>query len=330
MKRINQDIKNGTFSRVYLLYGPESFLRLSYTKKLCDAILPESDTMNRISFDGDKTQESGIMDFAETMPFLSERRLIRVKDSGFFKNAVDKLPEYMSRIPDYAVIVFCETEVDKRSRMYKAVQKHGYVSEFPLQSDEQLMRWGAGIMTRAGLRIKTSDMEYLVGRTGLDMSNLALEIDKVISYCEGKDVVTRADIDAVTVMQLEDRVFEMVDAVTALDQKKAFDLYADLLALKVPPLKILYLIARQFNQLLIIKELSEQGHSAVSIAQKSGIRDFVVRKSMGTVRKFTAAELREHVNSCTEMEAAVKSGNISDRLSVEMILVRFSARSSAV
>ena len=326
MKRINEAIKNNTYSRVYLLYGPESFLRLSYTKKLCDAILPESDSMNRVSFEGDKTTETAIIDFAETMPFFAERRLIRVKDSGFFKNAVELLPDYMSRIPEYAVIVFSETEVDKRNKLYKAVQKYGYVSEFATQKEDQLMRWGAGILGHAGLRITSSDMSYLLSRTGPDMNHLALEIDKVISYCQGRSSVTRADIEAVTGTQIENHIFEMIDAVTARNQKKALDLYADLLALKEPPLRILYLIARQFNQLLMIKELAVVGNSVPMIAQKTGIRDFIVRRSMNTVRNYTADELRKHITYCTKMEEAVKTGNIAERLSVELLLIRFSAR----
>lgn len=326
MKRINEAIKNNTYNRVYLLYGPESFLRLSYTKKLCDAILPESDNMNRISFDGDKISESAIVDFAETMPFFAERRLIRIKDSGFFKTSTEILPDYMSRIPEYAVIVFSETEIDKRNKLYKAVQKYGYVSEFATQKDDQLMRWGAGILARAGMKITASDMSYLLMRTGPDMNHLSLEIDKVISYCQGRNVVTRSDIEAVTGTQIENHIFDMIDAVTSRNQKKALDLYADLLALKEPPMRILFLIVRQFNQLLMIKELAAAGNSVPMIAQKTGIRDFVVRRSMNTIKGYSAAELRGNIAACAEMEEAVKTGNITDRLSVELLLIRFSAR----
>lgn len=326
MKRINEAIKTRTFNRVYLLYGPESFLRLSYTNKLCDAVLPESDNMNRTSFDGDKTSETAIIDFAETMPFFAEHRLIRVKDSGFFKNTTEFLPDYMARIPEYAVIVFSETEVDKRNRLFKAVQKHGYVSEFAMQKDAQLMQWGAALLQKAGLRITQNDMKYLLSRTGPDMSHLMLEINKVISYCQGRDVVTKADIDAITGIQIESHVFDMIDAVTARNQKKALDLYADLLALKEPPLRILFLIARQYNQLLMVKELASKGNSLQQIAARTGLREFVVRRAMNTGKAYPAAGLREHITACTEMEEAVKTGNISDRLSVELLLIRFSER----
>ena len=112
MKRIKNDIENKTFARVYLLYGPESYLRLNYTKRLCDAIVPESDTMNRLDLEGDNVRESEIIDFAETIPFFAERRLVRIKDSGLMKTGAELLPDYMKSIPGHAVLVFCETEAD--------------------------------------------------------------------------------------------------------------------------------------------------------------------------------------------------------------------------
>ena len=328
LKRINDDIKQNTFARVYLLYGPESYLRLYYTDRLCKAVLPESDTMNRALYEGDKTKESDIIDFAETVPFLAEHRLIRVKDSGFFKGSCELLPDYMKNIPDYAVIVFSEGEVDKRSRLYKAVRAAGYVTEFTAQSEDTLIRWGAGLLKKGGLQISRNDMNYLLSRTGTDMSHIMLEIDKLINYCSGQTAVTRQDIDAITGTQLENRIFEMIDAMTDGDQAKALALYADLLSLKEPPMRILYLIARQYNQLLTVRELMDEGISQSLIAQKTGMRDFIVRRNMRRAKSFSAQKLLDNVEKCVGMEEAVKTGRIGDRLSVELLLVQFSERRS--
>ena len=308
LKRINDDIKQNTFARVYLLYGPESYLRLFYTDKLCSAVLPESDTMNRALFEGDKTKESDIIDFAETIPFFAEHRLIRVKDSGFFKGSCELLPDYMKNIPEHAVIVFSEGEVDKRNRLFKAVRAAGYVSEFTAQKEDKLLQWGANLLKQGGLSISRNDMNYLLSRTGTDMSHIMLEIDKLINYCSGQKAVTRQDIDAIT------------DG----NQAKALSLYADLLSLKEPPMRILYLIARQYNQLLTVRELMDEGNSAGAIVQKTGMRDFVVRRNMNRAKSFSVQRLRDNVAKCIEMEESVKTGRIGDRLSVELLLVQFS------
>ena len=174
MKRIQSDIKSGTFSRVYLLTGPEGYLRLYYTKKLADAVLPESDTMNRTVISGDKIDENEIIGLCDTLPFFAERRLVLVKDSGFFKNTTDRLPDYVKNLPEETVLIFSERECDKRNRLYKAVKSAGCVAEFPVQTEAALLPWGAKLLANANLRITKNDLSYLIARVGTDMSLLSL------------------------------------------------------------------------------------------------------------------------------------------------------------
>ena len=79
--------------------------------------------------------------WTETMPFFVEKRVIMLEDTGFFKNQCTDLPEYMAELPDYLCMVFVENEVDKRSRMFKAVKKYGRVVEFAKQDSQTLIRW---------------------------------------------------------------------------------------------------------------------------------------------------------------------------------------------
>ena len=72
---------------------------------------------------GKKTEPKSVIDLAETMPFFADRRVIMLEDTGFFKNQCTDLPEYMAELPDYLCMIFVEDEVDKRSRMFKAVQE---------------------------------------------------------------------------------------------------------------------------------------------------------------------------------------------------------------
>lgn len=321
MKRIKNDIAEKKFARVYLLYGPESYLRLSYTNRLCEAIVPASDTMNRLVLCGDKIREGEVIDFAETVPFFADYRLVLIKDSPFFKGGAELLPEYMKSIPEQTVLVFSEREIDRRSKLYKAIQKAGYVSEFKELKESELMRWGGALLKKGGLKITADDMRYLLSRTGTDMNHIALEIDKLVHYCHGRDVAGRADIEAVTGTQVENHIFDMIEASTVGNQKKALDLYSDLLALKEPPMRILYLIGRQYNQLLMIKELLTEGNSPDLIAKKTGIHPFAAKKLAGIARKFSETALEQAVSTCTEMDEAVKTGQIGDRLSVELILL---------
>lgn len=100
----------------------------------------------------------------------------------------------------------------------------------------------------------------------------------------------------------------MIRAVAQKQQKKAMDLYYDLLALKEPPMRILFLIARQFNQLLQMKELKNQGYDQNSIASHMKIQLFIVKNSWRQMESFTYEELERAVRECVEAEEAVKTG----------------------
>ena len=148
-----------------------------------------------------------------------------------------------------------DREVDKRSRMFKAVQKHGRAVEFPVQNEDTLIRWVLGILKKEGKKITRGDMELFLGKTGTDMGLIDRELEKLLTYTMGRDVISAADIEAVCATQITNQIFDMVRAVSEKKQKKALGLYYDLLALKEPPMRILYLLARQFNLILQVKEM---------------------------------------------------------------------------
>ena len=318
--QIEKDIETRSFSNVYLLYGSESYLRIQDTNRLCNAITEEE--LNRLEVGGESVDENEIIGFAETAPFLPGHRLVRVKDSGFFKSAkTERIQDFVKDMPDYAVIVFSETEVDKRGKLFKAVSKAGHVEEYSTQSEGFLVDWGTSLFRQAGMNISRADMEYMLSLTGPDMGHLFLEVDKVASLCKGQAVVDRASIDAIVDVQVENHIFDMVEASTLGNKRRAMELYADLLSLKEPPLRILFLIARQYNQLLIVKELCGKGVPAPQIAKKAGMHPYAAKKLSSMAGRFETEFLKKAVNSCVELEESVKTGKLSDRLSVELALL---------
>ena len=321
MQTLNQDIKEKSLKKIYLLYGDEPFLVGSYKKKLREAITG-GDTMNFNYFEGKNPDVKEIISLADTMPFFADRRLILVDGSGFFKSAQEELAAYLPQMPDTTCLVFAESEVDKRNRLYKRVKELGYAAELNKQDTAQLMRWAAGILGRDGRKISRPVMEYFLERTGDDMENIRMELEKLVCYTMGRDVITKEDVDAVGTVHVTSRVFDMVAAIVAGNTKKAMDLYEDLLTLKEPPMRILFLIARQFNQLLQIKELTAAGKDKGAMASALKVPPFAVGKLTAQARAFTRDQILSWVTLCVETEEAVKTGRLSDRLAVELLIAR--------
>ena len=276
--------------------------------------------MNLTIFDGDHFSETAVIDQAETLPFFAERRVLRLDHTNLFKSASELLPDYLKELPDYLFLIFTENEVDKRSRMYKAVQKAGRCVEFQQMDEASLAKWVVSLLGREELRIRAADMSYLLSRTGADMNHIAREVDKLIHYCRGRGEVTQEDIDLVTSNRVEDRIFDMITALAEHRRREAMDLYADLLALKEPPMKILSLIGMQYNRLLMTKELADQGLSDSQIAQKAGMPPFAVKKQRRLHKNYSREKLLAAVAACVQTDEDIKSGRIRDALAVELLL----------
>lgn len=325
MKSLNEDIKTGQFKPAYLLYGEEAYLKKQYKDKLTKAMLPESDTVNYAYYEGKGTNPAELIDLAETMPFFADRRLIVVENSGFFKNATPELADYIKNMPETACFIFVESEVDKRGKMYKAVKDKGRAVEMGRQDEKTLLYWLAGMVKKEGKQIKESTDRYLVAKTGTDMENLEKEMEKLFSYTLGQTEITVQDVDEICTTQVTNKIFDMVEAVAAKQQKQALDYYYDLLALKEPPMRILYLLARQFKLLMEVKDLSGRGYDKPQIAKTAGLHPFVAGKYIKQCRSFSKEELRSIMEEAANTEEMVKTGRLNDRMSVELFIVKYSS-----
>lgn len=323
MKNILKNIKDNSYAPVYLLYGDENYLLRTYKNKLKEAIAGDND-MNYSYFEGKDVNIPAIIDIASTMPFLADKRLIIIENSGLFKTATDEAVKLVTDIPDECVIIYVEREVDKRNKLFKKVKESGYICEMTQQNNEVLSRWILDSITREGRKITGNTMNYFLSITGNDMENITNELEKVLSYTIGKDVITAQDIDAVCTAQTVNRIFDMITAMALKQRQQAIKLYNDLLTLKEPPMRILFLTSRQFANLLAVKEMTNLGTDNVTIASRLGIQGFLVNKYKNQARSFTAQTLKEAVESCIEAESDVKTGRIEDHLAVEMIILKYS------
>lgn len=321
MKQIAEDIKQNNFKQVYLLHGEERYLRRQYKDKLMHALSNDGDTMNTHVFEGKDIPIGEVIDLAETLPFLAEHRVILISDSGLFSSGGEKMAEYLSSPNESTIFIFNESSIDKRSKLFKAVQSKGYVAEFGVQDENTLKRWIAGVLAREGKKITENTVQLLISKTGTDMDNIHMELEKLICYSMGREVITNEDVDAICTTRISNHIFDMINAIAERQKSRALTLYYDLLALKEPPMRILFLIARQCNILLQVKELKSKGHDNKTIASKIGVPPFIVQKHINQAAKFKTSSLQRAVTQCVEAEEAVKQGRMNDRMSVEILIM---------
>lgn len=323
MQRLNQDIKTGQLNHIYLLYGEEAYLRKQYKDRLKEAIIGD-DTMNYHYYEGKNISVGEIIDQAETMPFFADKRLIILENSGLFKGGGEELAEYLKAPAETVYFLFVDTEVDKRSKLYKAVSSKGCAVEFGIQDETTLKRWILGMVKKENKKISESALNYLLEMTGTDMENIRKETEKLFSYCLEKEAITERDIEQICTRRISSHIFDMINAIADRKQKRALELYYELLALREPPMRILSLITRQFNLLLQVKELAEKGYQGRTIGEKVGLPGFIAGKYVTQASRFKKKELRETLKACVEADEAIKMGRMNDNMSVELLIVKYS------
>ncbi|MDO4554707.1 MAG: DNA polymerase III subunit delta [Lachnospiraceae bacterium] len=326
MKHIKEQISKGIFSPIYLLYGSEDYLVHQTKKMLCPAITDMEDTINFTKFEGKQTDPKEIASIAETMPFFQERRLILLEDTGFLKKASDDYLKILKELPETTIIVMVEQEVDKRNKIYKYIKTNGYICECTPPDEKTLMNWCGALLAKRGKKILKSDLSYLLAVTSTNMNQLKNELDKLADYAGERDVIKREDIDTIVTVEITNQIFDMISAIARKEQKKAMELYNHLLTLREPPMRILFLIARQFQLMLQIKDMKELRKTSKEMGQAAGLSPYIAEKYASQAQHFTKEKLKENLEKCAHAEEKVKTGQLGDRLAVELLIMQCSEK----
>lgn len=332
MEKLGKELQEGIFQKVYLFYGEERYLVLRYKDRLMKATVAPDDSMNLNIHKEASPDVSKVTDECLSMPFFADRRMVVVQDSGYFSSGKgsdekekDRLISLIGQLPDTTVLLFVETNVDKRSRVYKAVGKAGMTVSFEHPDGHQLSVWVKSKLRDHSIKITDQASDILFDRTGTDMSMISSQLDKLISCVGEGGTVTPEVVKGLVSERLEASIFNLVDAVGRRKRKEAVVKYDELVRMKEEKGRILYFIARQFNQLYQTKVLLERGAGRPEMMKAVDLKfDFQLRKLIDQSGYFTKDQLRMAVQDCVEMETRYKSGRIDVSMAIEMLLVKYS------
>ena len=325
MAVINAQIKNESYAPVYLFYGDETYLVNQYKKKLLEAVTDFEDNMNFARFAGEKTDPMEIIGFCETMPFFADRRVVLAEDTGLFKKSCEGFANRLQELPETSLILFVEQEVDKRNKLYKLVDKIGEALCFETPGEKTLAVWIKGMFQSEGKRIGDKAVQSIIEHTGSDMNLIKNEVDKLIDYTFGREEVTEADVVELCVGNVEGHIFEMIDAISKKQRERAIHLYHELMENREPAMRILFLIARQYDLLLKTKMCIAENKNYAETASVLGVPSWSVKKYAEQCGRYSEKELKEILEACQDTDYRLKTGQASDTVAVEVLIIRLSS-----
>lgn len=324
MLTLNKQLKENTYSNLYLLYGDEEYLKINYRDRLTSGILADT-TKGNINYHLYRQQDAtaeAIAEQALCLPFFADRQLLVVENSNLFK-AASSLADTLADIPDSTYIIFVENNVDKRNNLFRLLKKSGTVSEINHKKDSELLTWIAMYLKHSDCLITMRAAKLILSKCGVDMYQLSNELEKLISYVGEKKQIDIAEVEAVCTTTLSSRIFLMMDYIVSGKQAKALDLYRELLLTKEPPGKILSLLTKHISALTSIKEMTREND--MDIAKKLSVPSFTVKKYRAQASVFKKNELLACLTACVNTDFDIKTGKIQAQTAIEMLIISLSS-----
>ena len=338
-----------------LFHGPDEF---SAREELARLRATGGFDYNQDTFTGDEADFSQLRNICDTLPFLSERRLVVVlglpkrkrgaggddddasaaeppakatskgkkgKAGGADPRAfIQALADYAEHVPETTTLVVVAGEaLDAASPLLKAAQQHGKVRSFITPKGAALEQWVTKRAEATGASITPEATRLLIELIGDNLRLLALEVEKLSVYVGRGGRIGVEQARTLTPEVSQSRIFDLTDALARRDRSRALALLHELLANGEHPLGIVALTAAQTRALIQVKSLSERGMRSPQIAQVAGMAPFVVDKSLPLARQFSFAQLEAAHRALLDTDIALKSSRMSPELALDLLTIQF-------
>ncbi|MNI47075.1 DNA polymerase III subunit delta [compost metagenome] len=198
------------------------------------------------------------------------------------------------------------------------------LSFMPLGQNE-LVDWVIREVEKRGSRMDRTAAEALIAANGVQMTSLAVEVDKLCLYAGEGGLIDSAVVEQLVARSTEQNVFAMVEHIAGLKLDKALSIFYELLKQKEEPIKIAALIARQFRIMLQVQDLARQSYSQQQIASQLGLHPYAVKIAGEQARKFDSAKLKRILDDLAQLDYKMKSGGIDKVLGLELFLLKLGA-----
>jgi DNA polymerase III subunit delta len=299
---------------IYLFYGEDSFScnqKLNYWKK---EFVKKHDESGLESIDGNKIDPANFESNLESMPFLSEKKMIIVKNllsqKSTEKNKTinKKIAKTIEKTPDFSLLIFHEIQTpDKRTSLYKKIAKIGKIEEFPLLSINALTKRILDQARERNLKIDFNNANYLATQCGLDLWTINNELDKLELFIPNQEITPQA-IDEIVHPALSASIFRFTDGLGLKNYKEALKILKILVDSNEELSKIFFMIVRHFRILLQVKSMVDKNEPKHSITKKLKQHPFVIENMLKQSRNFSIEKLEKIYEELLQIDINVKTG----------------------
>ena len=326
-----RELKEKGPQRLYLLWGPEDYLREHFLDQIKQLCLPDGeDSFSYKRMDGPELEVHELQIAVDAIPFLAERSLVELRgvDLNRVKDA-DAALKTLEDIPDYCTVVFVQQasfEPDGRMKLVKKLRGMCKEIKFTQQNQSELTKWIAKRFAALGKSVEFDAAQRLIFISGDLMNRLIPEIEKVAAYAKGERV-TAADVEAVAHHIPEAVIFRMTDEIAQRSLNNAMATLAELLSDKNnEPIQMLGMLGLQMRRLYAARLAIEQSLGVSYVMDVCSMKsDYPANKLLQAARGYSLPQLKRAVELCAETDYRIKSSGLDDRELFKEVVFRIAA-----
>ncbi len=328
-------IKKDSLSPVYFFTGAEEYLMNEIIGVLKEKYIEESfETLNYIAIDGKEVSFDNILNACETLPFMSSKKIVIIKDiSEIIENGDNDLDNtmasYVEGLDNYLLLIIMDrsNNLKKTSKLYKTINKLGGVVDFSKLKGKDLNTWLETKLKKYSKKISNANLNYFIGESSYSDYNstktlydLENELLKVINYASGNEIL-KEDIDIVLTKTLDTNIFNLLASINKKDSDSALKIFNEMYISNEPVQRILVMIIRQLRLMLGYKLYKERGYSEGDIQEKLGIKPYEFKKISKESYNFSEGQLKLALNHILELDIKQKTSSQDEKLALEMLII---------
>jgi DNA polymerase-3 subunit delta len=329
---VMQELQKGVLHPVYLLYGTEALLIDDLVYRIQQQALPHGiDDFNYTRIHYDETPIQLAVQEAETIPFMSEHKVVHVQNCMVFTTGKsprvdhepDALQAYLENPASYTTLILTVNaeKLDERKKLTKTAQRKACVVQVTALKENECREWIMGEVRRQGVQITPDGAARLILSVGTNLRMLRSEIEKLALYAGEGGTIDEAVVDALATRTMEQNIFVFIDEVVRVRVDRAMRMMYDLLKNKEEPIKLLFMITRQVRIMYQVKVQSGRGYTLQQIAQQLGTHPYAAKVAKEQGNRFSVKVLERLLMELAEIDYKVKTGQVNDRAALEMFLL---------
>lgn len=271
----------------------------------------------------------GIINEASTIGMFSLNKFIIINMDSYFKDKKDipninLLEHYFDSYNSNSYLVFvCNSDsIDSRKKIVNLIKKYGIVKKLEV-NDNYLNDYVNNYLKDNGYKINNGDVVYFINRVGNNINNVTNELDKLMLYKINDKIINRNDIDLLTVENIDDSIYDLVNCILKNDNEKAIKLYNNFIDNGMDVNQIVAIIAAQIRLLYQVKRLYNSGKSNDEIAKILEFKSvYRVKYLLSDSYYYSESDLVKYLSKLADIDNAIKTSNGDGNMLMQLFIVK--------